>query len=132
PSPYTTLFRSPANSIHKFDVNLRPIKSGFARHGFVFNIQALQDGFERTSRMVPLLFTTDEILAVNRVPRRKFRLELIEPEILQHVIGKLDTTGNFVLNLFRRAKDVRVVLSEAAYAQQPVHYAGTLIPIYRA
>src|SRR5438445_6575538 len=72
----------PANSIHKFDVNLRPIKSGFARHGFVFNIQALQDGFERTSRMVALLFTTDEILAVNRVPRRKFRLELIEPEIL--------------------------------------------------
>src|SRR5438309_2851765 len=71
----------PANRIHQFDVNLRPVKSGFARHGFIFNIQTLEYDFERTSRQVPLLLATDEILAVNRVPRRKLSLELVEPEI---------------------------------------------------
>src|SRR5689334_23535196 len=106
-----------ANSIYEFDIDLRAIKSGFAWHGFVFNIQTLQYGFERTSRMVPLLFATDKILAVNRIPRRKFRLELIEPEILQHVISKLNAACNLLFNLFRRTKDVRVVLGEAAHPQ---------------
>src|SRR5438270_11646848 len=95
----------PANRIHQFDVNLRPVKSGFARHGFIFNIQTLEYDFERTSRQVPLLLATDEILAVNRVPRRKLSLELVEPEILQHVISKLDAACNLLFNLFRRAKD---------------------------
>src|SRR5438309_12050415 len=40
----------PADRIHQFDVNLRPVKSGFARHGFIFNIQTLEYDFERTSR----------------------------------------------------------------------------------
>src|SRR5213080_1349226 len=158
--PYTTLFRSlaqsvfsyvlqakalrqvevklhgrklpkPADRIHQLDVNLRPVKSGFARHGFIFNIQTLEYGFERTSRQVPLLLATDEILAVNRVPRRKLSLELVEPEILQHVISKLDAACNLLFNLFRRAKDVRVVLSKSAHAQQSMHHARPLIPIDR-
>src|ERR1700746_686247 len=75
-----------ADCIDEFDINLRPIKSGFAWHGFVFNIHALEYRFERTSRVVPLIFATDEILAVNRVPCRKLSLELVEAEIFQHIV----------------------------------------------
>src|SRR5207247_7979181 len=94
----------PANSIYQFDINLRPVKSCFARHGFIFNIQTLEYGFERTSRQVPLFLVTDEILAVNLFPRRTLSLEWVEHEILQHGIRKLDASCNHLANPIRRSK----------------------------
>jgi len=63
----------------------------------------------------------DEILSVVRISTSKARSELVETKIFQHIQGK-STTGNFVFDLFRRAEDVRVILSETAHAQQAVHH----------
>ncbi len=39
---------------------------------------------------------------------------------------------HFVFDLLRRAENVRVVLREAAHAEQPVQHAGALIAVDRA
>ena len=44
-------------------------------------------------------------------------------------IANCEAVHDFVLDLLRRAEDVRVVLREAADAKQAVHHAGALVAI---
>jgi hypothetical protein len=67
--------------IHQLDINLRPVKRGFARNGLVFNIHALENTLKRCRRHVPLVFAADVTLAIIRIPNGKLGLELVEAKI---------------------------------------------------
>src|SRR6266478_3703431 len=69
-----------ADGIHELDVNLRAIKSGFARHNLVRDVQLLQRIFQRVVSEVPLVLAPEEALFVFRVPGGKLRFELVEAE----------------------------------------------------
>src|ERR1700690_1311677 len=45
-----------ADGIHKFDIDFWAVKRGFAGDGLVFDIEFLENFFERLGRHVPLLF----------------------------------------------------------------------------
>jgi hypothetical protein len=71
----------PPNGIDQLDVDLRSVERGFARNYLVFDIQSLQNIFKRGARHVPLLFASDETLAIIRIPRGKLGLKLVEAEV---------------------------------------------------
>ena len=66
------------------------------------------------------------------VPGAELDLEVREAERPQHGFRKLDAGDDFVFNLRGRAEDVRVILREAAHAQQAVHGAGALVAVHVA
>ena len=120
-----------ADGVHQLDVNLRPIERGFAGHGLVLYIQALERVFERSGSRDPLFFRAQEALPLVRVPGGKLGLVLVEAEGFQHGERELHAADDLVLDLFGGAENMGVVLGEAADAQQPVHHARTLVPIDR-
>ena len=78
---------------------------------------------------VPVLGGAEVMGAVVRVPRRKLDFEFLEAEGLEHGLGKVDAGDDFAFNLRGHAEDVRIVLREAAHAQQAVHGSGALVAI---
>src|SRR5438132_4572013 len=144
--PYTTLFRSKAlrqvevelngrelpqasDRIHQLDIDFRPVERGLPGDYLVLNIQPLQNVFERAGRHVPLLFASDKILTIVRVPGGKLGLELVKTEIPEHVAGELQTIGNLFFDLLGSTEDVDIILGKAAHAQQAVHHARALVTI---
>ena len=120
------------NRVHQLDVNLRPIKGRFAGDRLVLDVQPLQNFFERRRRGVPLIFRSHEACLVRGIPCRKLGDKFVEAEIFQHIARELNAIGNFLFDLLRRGKNVRVVLSKTSNAQKSVHDAGTLIAIHRS
>ena len=57
---------------------------------------------------------------------------VFEAEQAVHLVYQLHHALDFVLYLFGRHEDVRVILREAAHAHQPVQRAGELVPVYKA
>ena len=90
----------PPDRIHQLDIDLRTVKCRLARNYLVLDIQFLQNFFKRARRLIPLLFTADEVLAVIRIPGRKLGLELVEAKIPQHVARELHAIGDLFFNLF--------------------------------
>ncbi len=56
----------------------------------------------------------------------KLHLISIEAEGLEHGVNELDAAFDLSFQLVAHAEDVRIVLGEAANAQQAVHHAGAL------
>ena len=84
------------------------------------------------SASCPLVRRAVVLAAGAAVPGRELGLVLIEAEGVQRVDGELQAVDDFVLDLLRRAEDVRVVLRESADAKQSVHHARALVAIDRA
>ena len=57
---------------------------------------------------------------------------LVEPEGAQRVDRELQAIDDLVLDLLGRAEDMRVVLREAADAEQSVQHARPLVAVHRA
>src|SRR3984885_3889803 len=118
--------------IHQLDVDLGTIERSLAGNRLVLDAPLFQHLFERLSRVDPLFFAADEILAVVGIPGRELGLELVETKIFQHVQGEFEATSNLIFDLLRRTENVRVILRKPAHAQQAVHHARTLVAIHRA
>ena len=67
-----------------------------------------------------------------RVPVRKLDDVLVESERLHHGERKIDARLDLRFDLLRHAEDVRVILREAAHAQQAVQHARALVAIHGA
>ena len=73
------------------------------------------------------------VLRMRRIAAGK--LDLVVARIrkrLHHCESEIDAVLNFLFDLLRHAEDVRVVLREAAHAQQAVQHAGALVAIHGA
>src|SRR5712691_5066997 len=63
------------------------------------------------------------------IPVGKLDFEFVEAKILHHRKGKIHASFDFGFDLRGHAEDVRVVLSEAADAEQAVEHAAALVAI---
>ena len=118
-----------ANRIHYFNINLRPVESGFARVGGVRNVIGFQYMFQGVFRTVPIFYIAGKMFRVLRVPRGKFHGVFFKAERFENVHGKFKTLFHFVFHLFRRAENVRIILRKPAHAQKPVQRAGAFIAV---
>mmetsp|Transcript_26265 Transcript_26265/g.66878 ORF Transcript_26265/g.66878 Transcript_26265/m.66878 type:complete len:389 (+) Transcript_26265:617-1783(+) len=82
---------------------------------------------ERGLRLVPLLQ-----LAQVRLGARGQRHGVVEPKHAVHLAQELEEALHLGHDLVGAAEDVRVVLREAAHAEQAVHGARPLVPVHRA
>ena len=63
------------------------------------------------------------------IPVGEFHLELVEAKILHHRKREVHASFHFGFDLLRRAEDVRIVLGEAAHAEQAMQNATALVAI---
>src|SRR5271157_1793513 len=112
-----------ADRVHQLDVDLRPVERGLAGDQLVLDVAPLQRLLQRALSQLPLIVAAGIGLAVVRVPGRELHLVLLEAVGAQHGQREVNAADHLVLDLFRRAEDMSVVLGEAADAQQPVHHA---------
>ena len=79
--------------------------------------------------MRPVLGSAKEIAAHLRVARGELDTIFLEAEGLEDRFGKVEARDDFAFNLLWRTEDVRIVLREAAHAQEAVHGAGALVTV---
>jgi len=63
------------------------------------------------------------------IPIGELDFKSVEAKIFQHREGKIDARLDFAFDLRRHAKDMRVVLGEAADAQQAVEHAAAFVTV---
>src|SRR6204780_4927854 len=120
------------DGIHKFHVDLRAVKGGFAGNVFVGDVHALQRVGERSFGALPVFGAAGIVLRPRRIAAGKLHFVTLEAENAQHFPGEFDAILNLFFDLIRHAKDVRVVLSESAHGKQTVQYTRTLVAIHGA
>ena len=121
-----------ADGIHQLDVDLRPVERGFVGHHFHFDVETLGGVLERVFGDLPLLGRAVVFAAQAVVPGGKLGFIFVETESGERIDGELKAVHDFVFDLLGCAEDVRVILREAAHAEQAVEHAGALIAVDRA
>src|ERR1039457_5915799 len=119
----------PAENVDQLDVDLRSVEGSFAGDGLVGNSFTSQCALQRIDGQIPILVGAGVGGAVFGIPGGELDFEFVEAEGLEHGRGEVDAGYDFIFNLTRHAEDVRIVLCEAANAQQPMHGAGALVAI---
>ena len=69
------------------------------------------------------------IFRMRGVPIGELHFKFVEAEVLHYREGKVNAGFDFLFNLRRSAENVRVVLGEAAHAEQAVQDAAALVAI---
>ena len=82
-----------------------------------------------SSACFPFFGRAGVILRTRRVAAGELHFVAIETENAQHFPGEFDAVLHFLFDLLRHAENVRVVLGEAAHAQQAVQHARALVAI---
>ena len=78
---------------------------------------------------MPVFRLAGVIFRMRGIPVGKLDLILVEAESFHHRQGEIDAGFHFAFDLRGHAENVRVVLGEAAHAQQAVQHAGALVAI---
>src|SRR5215472_92849 len=118
-----------ANRVNQLHVNLRAVKSGFASNRFVGNVHVLHSGSERGGGAMPVFGFSSVIFRMRGIPVGKFNFEFVEAEILHDREREIDAGFDFGFDLRRHAENMRVVLGEAAHAQQAMQHATAFVAI---
>ena len=82
-----------------------------------------------SSARFPFLGRAGVVLRARGIAAGKLHFVAVEAENAQHFPGEFDAVLNFLFDLLGHAEDVRVVLREAAHAQQSVQHARALVAI---
>ena len=98
-------------------------------HVFVGNVDALHGFGERGGGAVPVFGLAGVIFRMRSVPIGKLDFEFVEAEIFHDGESEIHAGFDFGFDLRGHAEDVRVVLGEAAHAEQSVEDAAALVAI---
>jgi len=118
-----------ADSVDEFDVDFRAVESGFACHGFVGDVHALQGIAEGGGGAVPVFGLAGVIFRMRFVPIRELDFEFVEAEIFHDGESEIDAGFHFGFDLRGHAENVRVILCKAAHAEQAVEHAAALVAV---
>ena len=121
-----------ADGVHQLHVDLGPVERGFIGHHFGLDLQLVAGALQGAFGHLPLLGRAVVLAAGAAIPGGKLGVVLLEAVGGQRIDGELQAVHHFVFDLLRRAEDVRVVLREAAHAEQSVQHAGALVAVDRA
>ena len=116
-----------ANRILDLQVDLGTIESTAAGIDLIRNRLGLQRLFQRFGGLLPASLLAHGFVRAGREIRR----HIIKSKCLQHVQRKGDRGLDLILNLFRRAENVGIILGKATHPQQSMQNAALLIAIYR-
>src|SRR5712692_10079350 len=120
------------NRIFDLEIDLRTIERRFAFHALVINAARIQTRGQRAFGLRPIFFLAQIELTGVASLDRQLEFDLFKSERLQNLVSEVNTVINLSPNLFRRAKQVRIVNGEAAHAHQAVQRARKLSAIDRA
>ena len=110
------------------DIELRAVERSFADADLVRNLEVVEDALHEALCLVPLLFRTDILCTVIRVPLREaVGNVLIQTECLQHEDCKLQALSELIFQLLRCAHEVAFGNGELAHTDQAVHLAACFI-----
>src|SRR4051812_27917467 len=116
-----------ADRIDELEIELRPVERPAAFIKDELLTAALENGGERLLRAQPLF------RSAKRFVRSGGELDGVRiAEGLEHLIAEIQQTLDLGRDLFRRAEDVRIVLSKAPDAHHPVQHATPLVAIHSA
>src|ERR1035437_5950382 len=118
-----------ADGVHQLDVDLGTVEGGFIGDRFGGDLQLIAGALQGAFGHRPLLGRAVVFAALAAVPGGKFGVVLFEAVRGQDIEGELEAIHYFVFNLVRGAEDVRVVLREAADAEEYVEHAGALVAV---
>src|SRR6266849_3477277 len=118
-----------ADGVDEFDVDLRTVKSAFALNRFVRDIEPLQGIGQALGGAAPIFGLALVIFRMRSVPIGELDFKFVEAEVFHHRESKIDAGFHFFFNLRRSAENVRVVLGEAANAEQSVKDTAALVAI---
>ena len=121
----------PSDSVDHLDVDLRAVEDRLAVHALVREPASFDRLFECRLRHVPLFVGPRVLRRIGRVAHAQLDRKLVEAEARQQRrCAKSRVSVDLARQLLGCAEDVRVVLCEAAYAQQPVQRARELVPVH--
>ena len=118
-----------ADGIDQLHIDLGAVERRFIRNDGGVDAEAVAGLAQRAFGQFPLIGLAVVFAAGAAIPGGNLGFVFVEAESLQGVDGEIEAVHDFVFDLFRRAEDVRVVLSKAAHAQQAMHGAGALIAV---
>src|SRR5580692_1110384 len=118
-----------ANGVDELDVDFGTIERGFAGDGFIGDVELLHRLGERGGGTVPVFGLAGVIFWMRGVPIGEFDFEFVEAKIFHYGEGEIDAGFDFGFNLRRCAENVRVILREAANAEQAVEDAAAFVAI---
>ena len=116
-----------AEAVFQMEVDLRAVERTVALVDDIGLAKLVERGDEAVCRNLPLLVRADVIL------RHGGQLHVVlEAEERVHIVDELGHALDLVLDLIGRHEDVRIVLREAADAEQAVQGAGQLMAVHDA
>src|SRR5712692_4040235 len=118
-----------SDGVDELDVDFRAVASGFAFHFFVRNVHALHGVGDSGSGAMPVLGLAGVIFRMRGVPVGELDFEFVEPEVFHYCESEVHASLDFGFDLRGHAEDVRIVLGEAADAEQTVEHAAALVAI---
>ncbi len=118
-----------AEGVDELDVDFGAVERGFAGNGGELDALAVERVLKSADGECPVFIGACVVGTVVRIPGRQLDLELVKAESFVDGFSEVDAGYDFIFNLGGSAENVRVVLREAADAQQAVHGAGALVAI---
>src|ERR1017187_4142087 len=118
-----------AESVHQLDVDRGPVEGGFVGDRFGGDLELIAGALQGAFGHRPLVWRAVVFAALAAIPGGKLGVVLFEAVRGQDIEGELEAIHYFVFNLVRGAEDVRVVLREAADAEESVEHAGAFVAV---
>ena len=118
-----------ADGVDELDVDFGAVECGFASDSFIRNVELLHGFGKRGRGTLPVFRFAGVIFRVRGVPIGKLDFEFVEAEIFHYGEGEIDAGFHFAFDLRRRTENVRVILREAADAEQAVEHAAAFVAI---
>mmetsp|Transcript_20147 Transcript_20147/g.62912 ORF Transcript_20147/g.62912 Transcript_20147/m.62912 type:complete len:700 (-) Transcript_20147:109-2208(-) len=115
----------PPDGVADLDVDLGAVEGAAALVDVVLPPLCAERLAKGARRLVPDLVRADRLVG----PRGEHHLVLGEAELCQDGLGQVEHALDLVGELLREAKDVRVVLREAAHAEEAVERARPLVAV---
>ena len=116
-----------AEAVFQMEVDLRAVERAVALVDDIGLAELVERGDKAVGRDFPLLVRADMVL------RHGGQLHMVlEAEERVHIVNELGHALDLVLDLIGRHEDVRIVLREAADAEQAVQRAGQLVAVHDA
>src|SRR6266478_5373748 len=118
-----------ADRVDELDVDFRAVERAFAYHLFERNVHALHGVSESGCGAGPVFGLCGVLFRMRWIPIGVFDFKFFEAEMFHDGESKIDAGLDFGFDLRGHAEDMRVVLGEAADAQQAVEHAAALVTI---
>ena len=113
-----------ADGVLELDVDLGAVEGAVALVDLEVDAALLQRLDQRVGGNLPVLVLADRLLGT-----RGDLGGVLEAEDAHHVVDEIEHADDLVVDLLGGAEDVRVVLSEATSAHEPVYDAGKLVAV---